>query len=167
MRFVLADYDDLPSILVIIHDAQAFMKTQNSGQWQDGSPSEQTLRNDINNQRLYIAKDGKEICGVCALLNYDPDYAHLTSGSWIIKEPYIVIHRFAVSGQHRRSGIAKYMILEAEKLAKRQQIIDIKADTHEKNIPMISLLQKSGFERRGEVLLEKTKQRVVFEKVLK
>lgn len=167
MRFVLADYDDLPSILVIIREAQAFMKTQNSGQWQDGSPSESTLRNDVNNQRLYIAKDRKEICGVCALLNYDPDYAHLTTGSWIIKEPYIVIHRFAVSDKYRHSGIGKFMISEAEKLAKRQQIVSIKADTHEKNVPMISLLVKSGFEKRGEVLLENTKQRVVFEKVIK
>lgn len=167
MRFSLATYDDLPSILLIIHDAQEFMKSQNSGQWQDGSPSESAFRNDVNNQRLYVAKDGKEVCGVCALLNYDPDYSQLTTGSWIIKEPYIVIHRFAVSSKHRGSGIAQFMISETEKLAKREQIIDIKADTHEKNIPMISLLIKCGFQKRGEVLLEKTKQRVVFEKVLK
>jgi len=167
MRFVLAEYDDLPKIMSIIHDAQVFLKTQNSGQWQDGYPTEDILRIDINHQRLYVAKDRKEICGVCAVLNYDPDYATLTSGSWVIKVPYLVVHRFAVSDKYRRSGVAKFMLSETEKLAKKQQINDIKIDTHEKNIPMITLLSKSGFEKRGEVLLQQTKQRIVFEKVLK
>ncbi|MCX5775368.1 MAG: GNAT family N-acetyltransferase [Firmicutes bacterium] len=167
MRFHLARYEDLPAILSIIHEAQAFLKTQNSGQWQDGYPTEGILQNDINQQRLYVARNGNDVCGVCAVLNYDPDYSSLTSGSWIIKVPYLVIHRFAVSDKYRRSGVGKYMLSETEKLAKRQQIIDIKVDTHEKNVPMISLLLKSGFEKRGEVLLEQTKQRVVFEKVLK
>lgn len=167
MRFLLAKFIDLPAIMTIIHEAQAFMKSQNSGQWQDGSPSENTFRQDIDNQRLYVVKDGKDILGVCAIMNYDPDYAHLTSGSWMIKEPYLVIHRFAVSEKARGSGIAKYMLLEAEKLARRQGIVSIKADTHEKNLPMISLLQATGFQKRGEVLLQQTKQRIVFEKVIR
>lgn len=167
MRFSLAEYDDLSKIMSVIHDAQTFLKSQDSGQWQDGYPTEEILRIDINQQRLYVAKDGKEICGLCAVLNYDPDYATLTSGSWIIKVPYLVIHRFAVSDKYRRSGVGRFMLSEAEKLAKRQQIVDIKVDTHVKNLPMISLLQKCGFEKRGEVLLQKTKERIVFEKVLK
>ena len=167
MEFCLASNNDLPAIMAIIHDAQVFMKPQGSGQWQDGSPSESTIREDILSHRFYVAKSETGIAGVCAVLGYDKDYVALTSGRWIQDVPYLVIHRFAVAGQSRHSGIGTFMIESIAQMARQQGIDDLRADTHAKNLPMIALLEKSGFVRRGEAMLDSTKLRVVFEKILK
>lgn len=167
MEFCLANINDLPAVMAIIHDAQVFMKPQGSGQWQDGSPSESTIREDILSHRFYVARKDTGLAGVCAVLGYDKDYAALTSGSWIQDVPYLVLHRFAVSGQYRHSGVGTFMIDSIAKMARRQGIDDLRADTHAKNLPMIALLEKSGFVRRGEAMLDSAKLRVVFEKILK
>ena len=44
---MLAKLFDLEEILVIIEDARKFMSAQGSGQWQDGTPSQVKITNDI------------------------------------------------------------------------------------------------------------------------
>jgi GNAT superfamily N-acetyltransferase len=166
MDFILAHIEDLKAIMDIIHDAQLFMRSQNSGQWQDGSPSEATLRSDIEKRQLYIVNDGEIIHGVTAILGHDADYDHLIEGSWKNDQPYLVIHRFAVSSKYRHGGIGTYMLSRVEDLARKRHISDLRVDTHEKNLPMIALLEKNGYEKRGIAMLGGTKERIVFEKVL-
>ncbi len=166
MDFVLASFSDLGKIMEIIHAAQAFMRSQNSGQWQDGNPTEAQIRQDIEKRRYYVAKDGEIILGVCAVLDREPDYDHLISGSWKQDVPYLVIHRFAVSTQYHHSGIGSYMLSRIAEMATKRRIPELRVDTHEKNIPMIALLTKNGFEKRGIAMLGGTKERIVFEKIL-
>lgn len=167
VQFSLATLKELPEILEVIKDARAFLKLQNSGQWQDGTPSEQTIKRDIEAKQFYVAKLDNQVIGVLALLNHEVAYDHLLTGSWDHQTPYKVIHRFAVLRPYTKQGVASYMLDACENLAKQDNIHLIRVDTHEKNIPMTKLLLKKGYLIKGTTLIEGTKLRTVFEKYLR
>ncbi|MFA5421324.1 MAG: GNAT family N-acetyltransferase [Bacilli bacterium] len=160
----LAHLSDLTDIMDVVNDAQKFLKKQNSGQWQDGAPTIATIAEDSINDRFYVWEEEGVIVGIIALLNHDEDYDHLTSGQWRFPTPYLVIHRFAVKSDHHSQGIATSILRAVEGIAKGKSIQTIRVDTHEKNIPMINLLVKNGFEKCGEVMIEGTKPRIAFDK---
>lgn len=166
VQFALATPDDLPQILHVIDDGRAALKLQNSGQWQDGTPSEQTIRSDIEARHFYVAKFDHQVIGVFALLNHEIAYDHLLTGTWDYKVPYRVIHRFAVLRPYTNQGVASMMLEASEQLAKSDGVYLIRIDTHELNIPMTKLLLKNGYQIKGTTLIEGTKLRTVFEKYL-
>lgn len=166
VHFTLATLTDLPEILLVIDDGRAALKLQNSGQWQDGTPSEQTIRNDIEAHHFYVAKLDNQVIGVLALLDHDVAYDHLLTGTWDDKVPYKVIHRFAVLRPYTNQGVASMMLKAAEQLAKMDGVDLIRIDTHEKNLPMTKLLLKNRYQIKGTTLIEGTKLRTVFEKYL-
>lgn len=160
----LAKPNDLEQIMKVIDDARQLLKTQNSGQWQDGTPSENTIRQDILNKAFYVLKEGIKILAVMAVLDYEKDYDQLQSGSWQVAGSYFVIHRFAVTSSARQKGIASKMLQFVEYLAHEKQQAAVRIDTHEKNIPMINLLKKNGYRAVGVAILEGNKVRIAFEK---
>lgn len=166
LTFHHARIEDLPSILLIIEEAREFMKGQNSGQWQDGTPTEATILNDIKHHQFYVALFGQEVVGCFALLNDEEGYHNLLTGTWKYQGPYKVIHRFATKRAYFGKGIAGFMLSIIEQIAKSKDINIIRVDTHKLNTPMISLLQKHGYEMCGTTLIEKTKLRTTFEKSL-
>ena len=52
---------DLPAVMAILHQAQAYFKAQGIDQWQDGYPDEATLLQDIQNGTAYVAEQDKMI----------------------------------------------------------------------------------------------------------
>ena len=54
MNITKASIDDLASIMEIVIEAKAYLKSQNIDQWQDGYPNEEGLLKDIQNNSLYI-----------------------------------------------------------------------------------------------------------------
>lgn len=166
IQLSLATLVDLPQILHVIDDGRAALKLQNSGQWKDGTPSEQTIRSDIESQHFYVDKIDNQVIGVLALLDHEVAYDRLLTGTWDYDVPYKVIHRFAVLRPFTRQGVASRMLLACEQLAKIDGVFLIRIDTHEKNIPMTKLLLKNGYKIKGTTLIEGTKLRTVFEKYL-
>ncbi|WP_318529082.1 hypothetical protein [Ligilactobacillus aviarius] len=45
---------DLPSIMAIIHEAQALLKNDGSPQWQDGYPTEEVFQTDIQRNECFV-----------------------------------------------------------------------------------------------------------------
>ena len=64
MNITKANIDDLASIMEIVIEAKAYLKSQNIDQWQDGYPNEEGLLKDIQNDSLYIVKEDNLIIGV-------------------------------------------------------------------------------------------------------
>lgn len=56
MRFRVTKEEDLPAVMTILHQAQAYFKAHGIDQWQDGYPDEATLRRDIQNGTAYVAE---------------------------------------------------------------------------------------------------------------
>lgn len=162
--FRLARLSDLAQIMDVVKDAREFLKAQNSGQWQDGTPLIATIAEDSMNNRFFVWEEEGAIIGIIALLDHDSDYENLKSGQWRFPAPYLVIHRFAVRSDYHAQGIATKILQAVELIAGERNIHTIRVDTHELNIPMIGLLEKNGFAKCGEVLIEGIKPRITFDK---
>ncbi len=144
-----AKKEDKKSILKIYQEAQAFIKTYNSPQWQDGYPNEKTFLADLDDGLIYVNEIGDEIVSVASFLNYEPTY-EIIDGKWLNDEPYLVIHRIATRKAHLGKGYAKDFLNFAHQVLKAK---NIRIDTHELNEPMKKFLQKNGFVLCGKIML--------------
>ncbi|MBR1822134.1 MAG: GNAT family N-acetyltransferase [Clostridia bacterium] len=169
--FRRATPEDLTDIMRVIHEAQAFMRTLDIDQWQDGYPEPETLLGDIEIGQLYVFADGKRVHAVAALsLLPEPVYGDI-EGAWITGEgaKYLTVHRMAVDNASRGGGLAGRMLAEARRVAEVNDCASIRVDTHTGNLAMRRFLEKNGFAHCGVVYYYVKKgdpARVAYEKVL-
>ena len=170
MRFRQAVREDLPAIMTLIHEAQAFMAALGIDQWQDGYPTEDILREDIRIGQLYVLASEDAVGAVAALsLLPEPIYDALEGGAWLNPGRYLTIHRMALSDACRGSGLAGRMLEQAAAIARREGCGSIRADTHTGNAAMRRFLEKNGFLYTGTVRYPVTAGdpvRVAYEKLL-
>lgn len=158
-NILLAKEADLPRILKIYDIAKAYMCANgNPNQWNGAYPDPETLRTDIEKQRLYVYKKDGHIHGVfMLLLEEEPTYAYIEDGSWREEIPYGTIHRLAGDGGVR--GLFAKCVAFCESKVKY-----LRADTHFDNHTMQHLLEKNGFERRGIIYLKNGDPRIAYQK---
>lgn len=158
-NILLAKEADLPRILEIYDIAKAYMRASgNPNQWNGAYPDQETLRTDIEKQRLYVYKKDGRIHGVfMLLLEEEPTYAYIEDGSWREETPYGTIHRLAGDGEVR--GLFAKCVAFCEK-----KVSYLRADTHFDNHTMQHLLEKNGFERRGIIYLKNGDPRIAYQK---
>lgn len=158
-EIVTAKEADLPRILEIYDIAKAYMRASgNPNQWNGTYPDPETLRTDIEKQRLYVYKKAGSIHGVfMLLLEEEPTYAYIEDGSWREERPYGTIHRLAGDGEVR--GLFAKCVAFCESKVKY-----LRADTHFDNHTMQHLLEKNGFERRGIIYLKNGDPRIAYQK---
>ena len=158
-EIVMAKETDLPRILEIYDIAKAYMRASgNPNQWNGAYPDPETLRTDIEKQRLYVYKKDGHIHGVfMLLLEEEPTYAYIEDGSWREERPYGTIHRLAGDGEVR--GLFAKCVAFCESKVKY-----LRADTHFDNHTMQHLLEKNGFERRGIIYLKNGDPRIAYQK---
>ena len=158
-NILLAKEADLPRIIEIYDIAKAYMRANgNPNQWNGAYPDPETLRTDIEKQRLYVYKKDGRIHGVfMLLLEEEPTYAYIEDGSWREETPYGTIHRLAGDGEVR--GLFAKCVAFCESKVKY-----LRADTHFDNHTMQHLLEKNGFERRGIIYLKNGDPRIAYQK---
>jgi len=158
-NILLAKEEDLPRIMEIYDIAKAYMRANgNPNQWNGAYPDPETLRTDIEKQRLYVYKKAGSIHGVfMLLLEEEPTYAYIEDGSWREERPYGTIHRLAGDGEVR--GLFAKCVAFCEK-----KVRYLRADTHFDNHTMQHLLEKNGFERRGIIYLKNGDPRIAYQK---
>ena len=158
-EIVTAKETDLPRILEIYDIAKAYMRASgNPNQWNGAYPDPETLRTDIEKQRLYVYKKNGRIHGVfMLLLEEEPTYAYIEDGSWREETPYGTIHRLAGDGEVK--GLFAKCVAFCEK-----KVPYLRADTHFDNHTMQHLLEKNGFERRGIIYLKNGDPRIAYQK---
>ena len=147
MRFRVTKEEDLPAVMTILHQAQAYFKAHGIDQWQDGYPDEATLRRDIQNGTAYVAElDGA--VAACATIAFAPDenYTTMVSGQWLTERPYAVIHRIAVDDKLKGQGIAGWILEQAEQMCRQRGVESLKIDTHQDNTSMRRLLEKHHYQ---------------------
>lgn len=158
-NILLAKEEDLPRIMEIYDIAKAYMRANgNPNQWNGAYPDPETLRTDIEKQRLYVYKKDGRIHGVfMLLLEEEPTYAYIEDGNWREERPYGTIHRLAGGGEVR--GLFAKCVAFCESKVKY-----LRADTHFDNHTMQHLLEKNGFERRGIIYLKNGDPRIAYQK---
>ena len=141
-------------ILRLVSEAQAFMRTLNIDQWQDGYPQAEVLREDIALGQLYVCDDERGVGAMAALsLLPEPIYDDI-EGEWRTPGPYLTVHRMALDDAHRGAGWADRLLEKAVQLAAEHGCVSVRADTHRGNLAMRRFLEKRGFQYCGWVRYE-------------
>jgi len=157
---------DVPYMLTLIKQAQDYFKRNGIDQWQDGYPNEEQLLGDIHKEHSYVLCDNNIIGTMYFAIENDINYAKI-DGQWKTnQQPYAVIHRIVVDENVKGKGLAKKLLLYAQKECQQHHIHSIRIDTHEDNLSMQAFLKKNGFEFCGHIQLESGAPRIAFEKII-
>ncbi|MEA5026670.1 MAG: GNAT family N-acetyltransferase [Erysipelotrichaceae bacterium] len=167
MEFRKAVSSDLTSIMLIIQQAQSFLRQQGIDQWQNGYPNREIIDADISQEQAYVISDGTAIAAY-GVVSFEPEptYAIIYNGEWLNNERYAVIHRLAVNTLYRNQQLAGRYLQEAQKLCIKHQVYNIRIDTHELNQIMQHVLAKQGYRCCGEIFLTIGAKRIAFHKTL-
>lgn len=150
---------EIPAVLAIYEEGRRYMRENgNLNQWSGGYPQKELIEDDVKRGVSYVVEDEGEIVCVFAMIEGpDPTYARIDYGRWLNDNPYLVIHRIAVS-RHKK-GIASFVFDYALSLCP-----DVRIDTHRDNIPMQKALGKNGFAYCGIIYLENGDERLAYHK---
>ena len=164
--------EDLPAILEIVETARAGLRKYHVDQWQGPYPDEKAFRFDLDRGECFVLCHGAEIAAFFTLsTREEKTYAGITDGKWTEGMACCVLHRAAVAGKYRGTGMAEELMKAVEVQARAYGLRCIRTDTHRKNKPMQRLLRDSGYRYRGniQVLVEPGHDtaRQAYEKILK
>ena len=156
-----ATYDDVPVLMDVFRKARGIMRSSgNMHQWNDGYPSENIGRKDIDNGNCYVlCDDGEGVATMAFIPGPDPTYAEIYDGGWLSDAPYHVIHRIAVAepGHNAAKALLDWGF---------GQTGSIRIDTHKDNVIMHHVLSKYGFTHCGMILLANGDPREAYQKDL-
>lgn len=167
--FRKTEYSDIPCVLGMISEAQRYMKENGIDQWQNGYPNEDAVKGDIDRGESFIGVDGetgKPIVTAAISLRGEPTYGYI-DGQWRYDEPYIVVHRVAVSNSAKGRGIAGQLFAFAESYALKNGFEFMRIDTHRDNLSMRRCIEKFGFEYCGVIYLADSSERLAFDYAIK
>lgn len=162
MQIRTAQTGDLTQIRGIYDRAKAYMDASgNPNQWAAGHPQQEVLRQDIEQDRLYVCEEEGTLYGVFVFaVMEDPTYGYI-DGAWKNDAPYGVIHRIASAGMKR--GIFMRVLEFCKEKMAEQRIFNLRIDTHEDNKTMQHLVEKNGFLRCGIIYLENGSPRIAYQ----
>ena len=151
MTIRLAANEDIPAIMDLLKTIVPAMRAQGNYQWDSRYPNEEVFQSDISLNQLWVAVVDSNITGFAAITtDQDAEYADV---GWDISETAIVTHRLAVGTRFRGLGIAKKLLLQAEKEAIRRNIGILRIDTNTMNEATKALFPKLGYHYSGEIAL--------------
>ena len=153
---------DVDVVLAIFDGARRFMRASgNLVQWIGGYPAREDVLADIVAGNCYVGEDtdGEIVVVFAFILGEDPTYAVIEQGKWLNRESYGTIHRIASSGKHGR-------MLDACVDFCFKLTHNIRIDTHSDNRPMLTALERLGFQRCGIIYCRDGSPRLAFQKRL-
>ena len=142
---------DLPELLRVYGEARDFMaQSGNPKQWgPSGYPQKELLEEDIRKGRLFVLTRGERIAAAFVLAaGAEPTYRVIEAGEWRSDKPYLTIHR--LGSRKDEHGCAR-AVLDFCKNEAHKKGLDLRADTHEDNKPMLRILEKYGFAYCGMI----------------
>ncbi len=149
---------DLDTVSEIYAFARDFMrKNGNPTQWNNSYPEREIIISDIENGVSYVIENNNEIFGVFTfIVGNEPTYK-VIEGKWLNDNPYGTIHRIA--SNNKIHGVLNYCFDYCKSI-----INNIKIDTHNDNLIMQHLLEKSGFIKCGIIYLQDGSPRIAYQK---
>lgn len=158
MNIRKAKIEDLESIMGIYRIAQDFMiESGNPNQWGHTYPSEDLIKDDIENGVCYLICDDDSPHGVFALFErMEPTYEYIEDGEWLNDEKYVTLHRIASDGKVH--GIFKCAIEYCKSISN-----NIRIDTHNSNLIMQKQIEKNGFEKCGTIYVRDGSPRIAYQ----
>lgn len=163
--FRKAERKDIATITAILKCAVERMLAEGKKQWNHSYPNDTHVGADVAAGNGYVLQCGSDVVAYGAVLfDGEPAYNGLR-GEWFSDEPYVVVHRMAVSPTSQQKGCAIAFLQAVEGLARSKSIRSFRVDTNHDNIRMLNLLKKAGFTYCGEIRYE-SGSRMAFEKII-
>ena len=153
-----AKIEDLTDIMHIYKIAQDFMiESGNPNQWGHSYPKKELIEEDIKNEVCYVVCEDDFPHGVFALFKREePTYSYIENGEWLNDDEYVTVHRIASDGQ--KKGIFGCAINYCKNISN-----NIRIDTHENNLIMQKLIEKSGFHKCGIIFVSDGSPRIAYQ----
>lgn len=170
----LGKKEDAYQVEEIFEDAKRKFAFEKTYQWKGDYPNINNFYYDLENNQVIVYENNDVIDGVATVvftkdLNYE-----VIQGKWLNDDKYVSIHRIATKAGNYNKGIGYSLFKNAEEIAIKNGINNIKIDTHENNISMRHLLNKLGYQECGKIILLnrddltlKERERVAYQKLLK
>ena len=138
----------------IFRSAVSDMEKKNIRQWDEVYPDRETVSEDILSGTMYGYFVGEVLCAVQVINQIQsPEYSQI---DWKYRdENPLVLHRLCVDPEYRNRGIAKQMILFAEKYAADNGFRTIRFDAFINNPVSVHIYEKAGYFNSGTVRFRK------------
>lgn len=163
MKIRKANRSDLSDIMLLVRQAQAYLKEHHVNQWQNQYPNEEIILQDIDKKCFYVLEEKHLIGCMYFAVENDPNYEKI-DGNWITEGSCGVIHRIIIDSQEKGKGRAKLLLDEAEHMCQENNVTSIRIDTHEDNLSMRRFLKKNSFVECGIILIDGISPRIAYEK---
>jgi ribosomal protein S18 acetylase RimI-like enzyme len=158
-----AKIEDLQTILLMIDNAKKKMASLGIDQWQNGSPNESMILQDIHNTEYYVLEDnGRIVAGAMVSKNKEETYDRI-DGKWRSESPYVVIHRFVVESSVMGRGFGEILLHKIESMLECKYV---RIDTHQDNESMKRLLAKCKYDFCGVISLKDGSKRYAYDKIV-
>lgn len=153
MRLELINEVEVQVAFNIIEKAKVFLKENKIDQWQNGYPNIEGVYSDYKNQTGYLMKDDKENCIAYVSISLEKDLPYEASNEWKCNNTYSSAHRVVIDTDYHGKGYAKDLFRLILEKSKELGVHCVRIDTHPDNKAMIHVIEKSGFIRRGNVMV--------------
>ncbi|GAA3630864.1 GNAT family N-acetyltransferase [Lactobacillus hamsteri] len=139
----------------IIADAKKFLKETGSPQWQSDYPNIETIAAGIAAEVGYDLCVDHQVAGyAAAIAGIEPTY-QVIDGAWTNEQdPYMTIHRMALSSHYRGLHLANFFFSNMISLQAANGIHNFRIDTFKKNAVMQHLAISNGFVERGTIQVD-------------
>lgn len=162
----IANEDDVQSINSLFKQAIAYFKDKGIDQWQNGYPDVVDILEDIEKGYGYVLDIDNKVVGYSAIvLDGDHNYDVIYDGKWLNDDSYGAIHRIVIDNKLKGQGLANQFFVYAKELCLKNNIYNLRVDTHEDNISMQRLIMKNGFNKCGIIYLEDGTPRFAYQKI--
>lgn len=159
---------DLKKIINIIENAKKSLKKDGVDQWQIDSMNEKFLLGQIEVDKAFVYEDKGEILAYCFLSDEKEEAYRPWEDDFEGKIP-LTIHTFAVNARATQKGIATRLFIDIIRHAEKNFFDALRIDTHKDNFKMRGLINKLGFRKIGEILIDEEgakKPRICYERLL-
>lgn len=84
MEIIHTQYNHINDVMKIINQAKSYFKNNNINQWQDGYPNEESIKEDIIQNKSYVLIDNGKVIGTMFFaIENDPSYSYIENGQWL------------------------------------------------------------------------------------
>ena len=145
---------DLPEVVSLFKKAIREMNDRAIHQWDNIYPNQSTLKNDIENDAMYLLMIDHEIAAVFVLnRECSPEYA---AADWKGgASSFAVVHRLCVHPDYQNKGIGTRAMIAAEAILKSGGVESVRLDAFSENPAALRLYQKLGYLKVGSVNFRK------------
>ena len=140
----LANIDDLSKLKSIYKKIVDNMNSNNLKIWDEIYPCE-FLKDDIEENRLYVLVENNEIIGAFALCDLNAGEEYIEWENKHAKALYI--DRFGINVNYLRSGMGSVMLNKAVSIANDKKAKYLRLFVVDENEPAIKLYIKNGFKK--------------------